>query len=66
MAQKSIFIGSANESWPLAAKIGQGLAEAGYRPLRHVARLNFQAPRRGHSLRRIGLGPFRVIRKEGG
>jgi Predicted nucleotide-binding protein containing TIR-like domain/Histidine-specific methyltransferase, SAM-dependent len=34
MAQKSIFIASANESRPLAAKIGQGLADAGYRPLR--------------------------------
>lgn len=34
MAQKSIFIGSATESKPLAAKIGQGLADIGYRPLR--------------------------------
>jgi len=34
MAQKSIFIASAGESKLLAAKIGQGLANAGYRPLR--------------------------------
>ncbi len=34
MAQKSIFIGSAAESKEQAAKIAQGLADAGYRPLR--------------------------------
>jgi Predicted nucleotide-binding protein containing TIR-like domain/Histidine-specific methyltransferase, SAM-dependent len=34
MPQKSIFIASATESKPLAAKIDQGLADAGYRPLR--------------------------------